>query len=227
MKHLIVVLGWLLAHPPAHGVADFDSRMLAAGEPYYPRLQDAFDVAWPDAPMRSAVAAQIEKESRWNPNAELCVPKPGCTRERGLGLGQFTITPRFNVFTEVSRMHARLAPWPPEKYKDPSMQLLGVVVKARGHYKQCAPLMTMKVDAMACAASSYNGGFGGFLADRRICGNTKGCDPTKWFGHVAEYSTKAKQPLPGYGQSFYQINRGYAQGVIFDWRPKYILVLGS
>lgn len=214
---------------PAGGQAspDFDRRMLAAATPYLPALSAAYNDAWPDAPMRSVIAAQAEKESRWNPTAELCVPRPTCARERGIGLGQFTITPKFNVFLEVSSQHPKLRGWHPKEYTDPSKQLLAMVVKNKGHYRQCAPLFTPVEETMACVASSYNGGFGGVLADRRLCSNTKGCEPQLWFGHVSEYSMKAKQPLAGYGQSFYQINRGYAKGVVKDWRPKYVPHLGS
>lgn len=205
----------------------FDQQMLRAGTPFFGTLNAAYDDAWPDAPMRSAIAAQVEKESRWNPNAELCVPKPGCTREHGIGLGQFTITAKFNVFNEVSALHPKLKGWAPADYKNPEKQLLAMVVKMKGHYRQCVTNFQGKTEIVACAASSYNGGFGGVLADRRLCANTKGCNPYVWFGHVAEYSTKAKQPLPGYGSSFYLINRMYSYGVTCEWRLKYVGRLGG
>jgi membrane-bound lytic murein transglycosylase MltF len=205
----------------------FDQQMLRAGTPFFATLNAAYDDAWPDAPMRSALAAQIEKESRWNPRAELCVPKPDCTREHGYGLTQFTVTAKFNVFNEIAPLHPKLKGWARADYMNPDKQLLGIVVKMKGHYRQCIPNFQGKTEIVACAASSYNGGFGGVLADRRLCANTKGCNPYVWFGNVAEYSTKAKQPLPGYGQSFYMINRGYARGVVYDWSPKYVPFFGS
>lgn len=224
---ILALLFALFIPATVEAASDFDQRMLAAATPYLPVLSAAYDDAWPDAPMRSLVAAQAEKESRWNPQARLCVPKPNCTRELGIGLGQFTITPRFNVFLEVSAQHPKLRGWKPEQYTDPSKQLLAMVVKNKGHFRQCSPMFLAGEDTMACVASSYNGGFGGVLADRRLCANTKRCDPRRWFGHVSEYSMKAKQPLAGYGQSFYQINRGYARGVVREWRYKYVIFLGS
>ena len=203
------------------------AKMVERGKAYYPTITWAHDTAWPDSPMRSFTAAQIEKESLWNPDAELCVPKPTCSRERGLGLAQFTITPRFNAFTEVAELHPLLRGWRPEEYKDPKKQILAAVVKDRMHFRQCRPLMMGVEHQMACVASSYNGGHGGFLADRKLCSNTAGCNPQLWFGHVAETSTKAKAPLPGYGQSFFMINRGYSQALVHDYRSKYVEYLGN
>lgn len=226
MRFLVLILACLLC-PLAQALSAFDQRMIQAGTPYFPLITSAYATVWPDAPMRSATAAMIEKESRWNPYAELCVPKPTCSRERGIGLGQFTITQKFNVFQEVARLHPRLTGWHPSQYTDPEMQIVGIVAKTKMHHRQCTPLMKGSTEVMACVASSYNGGHGGVLADRRLCGNTKGCEPALWFGHVEHTSMKAKVPLTGYGQSFFQINRAYARGVIFEWRPKYIVHLGN
>lgn len=217
----------LLFSLPCTALSSFDQRMLAAGTPYFPLVIWAHEVGWPDAPMRSFVAAQAEKESRWNPKAELCVPRPSCQRERGIGLGQFTITQKFNAFHEVSRLHPELKGWRPEEYTDPRKQLLAMVVKNKLHYRQCSAIMRGLHEVMACVASSYNGGHGGVLQDRRLCSNTLGCDPFKWFGHVESTSLKAKTPLTGYGQSFFQINRSYARGLVLEFRAKYVPHLGS
>lgn len=217
----------LLLCTVAMAVTPHEQRMIDKGKPLFPLVNWAFETAWPDAPMRSFVAAQAEKESLWNPQAVLCVPKPSCSREKGMGLGQFTITKKFNAFREVSLMHPLLRDWSPEEYTDPRKQALAMVVKNRSHYLQCTKLMRGVTHVMACVASSYNGGYGGFVADRRLCGNTIGCDPELWFGHVAETSLKAKKPLEGYGQSFYQINRGYAKVLVFDYRLKYVPYLGN
>lgn len=229
MKRLLFALLLLLVSLPAAAqvLSDFDRRMIRAGSPHFTTITWAFDTAWPDAPMRSIVAAQIEKESRWNPNAELCVPRPTCSREHGIGLGQFTITARFNAFTEAAQAHPLLRGWKPAEYKDPKKQILAIVVKDKGHHRQCSPAFVGVTEIAACIASSYNGGFGGVMADRRVCQNTRGCDASRWFGHVENTSLKAKVPLQGYGQSFYQINRGYARGVVFQWSPKYVPHLGS
>jgi hypothetical protein len=43
---------------------------------------------------------------------------------------------------------------------------------------------------------------------------------------VAEYSMKAKEPQPGYGKSFYQINREYVYYVMRDRPVKYTIFTG-
>lgn len=204
-----------------------EQRMLAKATPYFAGLTAAIDTVWPDLPMRSFVAAQIEQESLWNPQAELCVPKPSCHRERGMGFGQLTITSKFNAFEEVKRMHPKLRDWPYTERFDPERQLLAVVVKDRAHFRQCLPLMYNWYGALACTASSYNGGFGGFTADRKLCSNTKGCDPTRWQGNIEVTSLKAKTAVSGYGKSFYQINREYVVLLLQTRSPKYRAILGS
>lgn len=229
MKRSLSALLLFLACFPASGqlLSPFERSMIRAGYPYFSTISWAFDTAWPQAQVRSILAAQIEKESRWKPNAELCVPRPSCSREHGIGLGQFTITPAFNVFVEVSAMHPLLKGWKPSEYRDPKKQILAMVVKNRMHYLQCEKIMAGREEVAACMASSYNGGHGGVLADRRLCQNTKGCDGSRWFGHVETTSLKAKTPLQGYGQSFFQINRQYATGVVRTWSPKYTPYVGN
>lgn len=76
-------------------------------------------------------------------------------------------------------------------------------------------------DRISFTLSAYNGGEGGLLKDRRLCANTPGCDPSKWFGHVEKTSTKTKLPGP-YRKSFFEINREYVTNV-FTRREKYRL----
>jgi hypothetical protein len=221
MKHVLRLLAlFFVCHSSA--IAATEDRMVVRAKPYFNLLNESVDLVWPDAPRRSIFGSQIERESLWNPNAELCVPKPGCGRERGIGFGQMTITPRFNVFNEVSALHPELKGWHPRDYFDPRRQLIAVVAKDKLHYAQCAKLMPLAQDRLACVMSSYNGGFGGFSADRRLCSNTLGCDPLQWFGHVEQTSLKAKVPLHGYGQSFFQINRGYVCDVLIVRSQKYL-----
>lgn len=222
MRFLITLL---LAALPAHALTPLEQKMVDRGKPYYALLDEATDLAWPDMPRRSILAAQVEKESLWNPKAELCVPKPSCSRERGIGFGQMTITPRFNVFNEVSVLHPELKGWAPHDYFNPRKQLIAVAAKDRLHFRQCLPLMAGPEESMSCMLSSYNGGFGGFSADRKLCSNTIGCNPRVWFGHVEQTSLKAKVPLSGYGESFYQINRRYVREVQIIKAPKYQIYL--
>jgi hypothetical protein len=203
-----------------------EHRMVDKARPYMPGLKTNIDKYWQTMAYPSTLGALIEKESLWNPRAELCVPKPSCSREYGFGFGQLTITKRFNVFEEVKTLHPDLKNWKYEDRFDSDKQMASVVLKNRLHYKQCAKIMNPGLDTHACGYSSYNGGYGGVVADRRLCSNTQGCNPKVWFGNVEKESMKAKEPLPGYGQSFYSINRGYVRALLIERPPKYTIFPG-
>lgn len=190
--------------------------MLAAAVPLIPVLCAAMAQFWADMPMPGSLGAQIEQESRWNPRAELKT-----AREYGVGLGQLTITPAFNNFDTIKRQQPALRDWAWADRYQPRPQMIALLTMDRSGYESCGPLMGSARDALACAFSSYNGGFGGFKSDRRVCANTSGCDPRVWFGNVALTSLKAKTVVKGYGQSFYQINRMYVQRLLIDWPGRY------
>jgi hypothetical protein len=193
-------------------------------------LQGLLPTYWPDMPAPSFLPAQIEQETCPSPRHRMCFSERAelrTSREYGFGLGQLTITRRFNAFEEVKRLHPDLADWRFEDRYDRRRQLVALIVKDRHHHRSCARLMATPADALACVAAQYNGGAGGFLADQRVCANTQGCDPRRWFGHVEHTSTKAKRPLSGYGQSFFQINREYVRNVMQVRRMKYRELMGD
>jgi hypothetical protein len=199
-----------------------DKVILERAMPYLPMVSKTILSYWETHPYPVLVATTIEQESLWKPKAELCVPKPSCTREYGFGFGQLTITPKFNAFVEVKNLNPLLKDWSYEDRFNPEKQVLGILTKAKANYKQCKPLMLDEANAFACVAASYNGGLGGFLSDRRVCGNTRGCTPTKWFGNIENTSMKAKVAHEGYGKSFFQINREYVLNVTKVRTTKYV-----
>lgn len=180
---------------------------------------------WADAPLRDALPGQIEQETCpslqsskcFNPRAELRTE-----REYGFGLGQLTVTSRFNAFNEVkAQAPALLGDWQWADRYDTRRQLIALLVMDRAHYRACQPLMDGELNSMACMLAKYNGGAGGFNADRRLCSNTAGCNPRIWFGNVEQTSTKQRTTASGYGQSFFDINRGYVRHVLLQRRFKY------
>lgn len=201
----------------------------AGAEKYLPGLVNAQQNVWPDAPMPSFLAAQVEQESCitlthpkcWNPRAELKTP-----RENGIGFGQFTRayradgSIRFDTISELAIAHKSLHGWNWEKRYDPHYQLTAIVEMDRALYARQRDTATTR-DRLAFALSAYNGGPGGVLQDRRLCGNTKGCDPSRWAGHVERTSLKSKIPNKGYGKSFFEINREYVTKILDVRRFKY------
>lgn len=171
---------------------------------------------WPTIPIPSVLAAQVETESCitlkhskcWNVRAELKTD-----REYGFGLGQITITKKFNVFEELKASNKALADWRWEDRFNARYQLRAIVIKDL----QCNNMMrdtATPLDRLKMAVSCYNGGGGGVLKDRRLCSSTVGCDPRVWDGNVELTSFKSRTAVKGYGQSFYAINRGYVKALI-------------
>jgi len=178
---------------------------------------------WPGVPMSSALGAQVEQETCyslrhskcWSPRAELKT-----SREYGFGLGQLTVTSRFDNFAAARGLHQSLRDWQWEDRYDPGRQLRTMVLMDRAAYGRLQAVD--EYERLAMALSAYNGGLGGVLADRRLCASIDGCDPDQWFGHVAEHSLKAKTASKGYGKSFFAINREYVRNVLYTRRGRYV-----
>lgn len=185
---------------------------------------------WPDAPGPAGwAAAQVHKESCitakhskcWNPKVELKT-----AREYGFGLSQVTIsyrqdgTERFNVFKELKASDARLRNWAWEDRYNPTMQLRAMLIKNKIGYRTITGAYN-DVEHLAFSLAGYNGGLGGVLSDRRLCQGTRGCDPSRWFGHVERTSNKSRVKWQGYGQSPFDINRAYPVTILYTLRPQY------
>jgi hypothetical protein len=201
----------------------------AGAKQYLPELVSVQRSVWPTAPMPSFLAGQIEQESCitlkhskcWNPRAELKT-----TRENGVGFGQFTRaykadgSIRFDKISELAATYQSLRGWTWAKRYDPHYQLTAIVEMDKGIFSRQKDAATDR-DRLSFTLSAYNGGEAGILQDRRLCANTRGCDPTRWLGHVAKTSLKSKVPHPGYAKSFFAINREYVTNILDVRRPKY------
>lgn len=204
-----------------------NSNLPAGAIKYLPALKSEIQTIWPDVQPYSTLGALVEQESCislkhkkcWNPRAELKTD-----REYGFGLGQLTVTHKFNAFEEVKAMHPSMREWRWEDRYNPSYQLRAIVLKNRNNFRAVSKWTPRNEDRMAFTFSAYNGGLGGLMKDRRLCANIKDCDPTRWFGHVEQHSFRSKVAVKGYGQSFFDINRGYVRNVWNETprRKKYI-----
>lgn len=195
---------------------------------YLPTLQAEIEARWPTLAMPSVLAAQVEQESGWKVTATLKT-----SREEGAGLGQFTRAYRangalrFDALAETRALDPSLAGWTWANRFDPVYQLRGVVAKNRATFKRLRPLLDDDYNALAMMDAAYNGGFGGVLAERRLCAQVAGCDPDRWFGHVERHSQKSRARWHGYGLSAFEINRQHVRNVMVVRRPKYVAAMGA
>ncbi len=169
------------------------------------------------------MAAQVEKETCrtlthkqcWSPRAELKT-----SRENGIGFGQATRaynangTIRFDKISELRAQHPKaLKEWSWENRYDPVMQMRGLVLADATSFKRFSKLAATPMDAWRFTLAGYNGGDGAVLQDRLRCTRVKGCDPKLWYGNVEIHSGKSRVKWNGYGESAYDINRGYVRRI--------------
>lgn len=190
---------------------------------YLPDLVKAAKDDWPENPYPWFIAGQVEQETCsslsskkcWNPTTTLKTD-----REYGFGLGQFTITSKFNIYEELKQSNAKLKSWKWEERFNPYYQLIGIItLNKRGYIKIRGS--ANEFEHQAFSYSTYNGGLGGVLQDRKLCSTTPGCNSTMWFDNVEKYSFKSKTKVKGYGQSFFEINRGYVRNIMLQRSEKY------
>jgi hypothetical protein len=222
----------LCVHASAATIPDGAQRLA-------PVLTAQMRATWPAAPKPWTVAGQIEQESCitlthskcWSERAEL-----NTVRENGFGLGQFTTAytvkggirtgVRFNKFLELKTQYPKeLAGWTWEGRFDAAMQLRAIVLMDLDLWRKvAADGPGADVDEhWAFTLAGYNGGLGGVRNDRLLCANTPGCNPSRWFGHVARQSlSKSKTPQAAYGgKSFFTISREYPDNIENRRRDKY------
>lgn len=188
---------------------------------YAPMLKETLAKIWPTIQPKSMFGGQVEQETCpslkskkcWSPTTELKT-----SREYGFGLGQITVTSRFDNFKGIKKLDKDLAAWKWENRYDPAFQLRALVVYDKSIYSKL-PVSIREKPAFMFA--SYNGGLGGILQDRRLCQNTEGCDPNQWFGNVELTSFKSKIKPRGYGKSFFEINREYPKNILLIRSNKY------
>lgn len=178
---------------------------------------------WPEAPEKDTFPAQVQQETCpslkskkcWSPTAELKT-----SREYGFGLGQITVTKRFDNFKEAKKLDRSLANWTWEGRYNAQFQLRTLVLTNKFNYSKLSWAADSH-ERLALTFASYNGGLGGVLSDRGVCKATSGCDPSRWFNNIAKTSKKSKVTASGYGESFFSINRKYVSNIMFIRRERY------
>lgn len=220
MRYLFLLFLLIIVALPLTTMAD--GTIPERASLYIPVLKNQISQVWPLIPSPVSLAGQIEQETCpslshkkcWNPRAELTTD-----REYGFGVGQITVTSRFNNFDEIKKLDAKLKSWKWEDRYNPDRQLRALVVMNRSAFAKL-PFASDDHERMAFMLSAYNGGLGGVMQDRRLAAS-KGADPNKWFGNVELYSFKSKTKARGYGQSFFEVNRGYVRNILTVRMQKY------
>lgn len=176
-------------------------------------------------------AAQVEHESCaskkkcWNERSQLFSYEDlmsGRRREYGFGLGQITITKRFNNFEEIKKKDKRLRNWRFDQRFDSYRQLIGLFVLDGVCFNQVKFAQDLP-NRYAMTFACYNGGFGHIVKDRKLCilKGKNNCNPDMWFGNIELDSVKSKVRKHGYGKSFFEINREYPRDIMFRQNKKY------
>lgn len=216
-KTVPILLAIVILMVCTNGMARPTAAQIKANEAkYLPMLDSTISCKWPEMDHRHYLGGQIYAESKWDPTARLKTD-----REEGVNFGQITVTAKFNNFEAFKALDKDLKTWKWDNRFDPVNGLIALVVYDRTLYQQ-TKLAATDQDRYAFMFSAYNGGMGGLLKDRRLCQGTKGCDSTKWFGHVEHTSYKAKSKVQGYGNSFFTINRTYVSNIMGPYGDRYI-----
>lgn len=186
-------------------------------------LVKVMQTSWNEISIPSVIPGLIEQETCYSLTHPKCwsrFAKLETSREYGFGLGQLTVTKRFNAFEEVKALDSRLKDWKWDDRFNAEYQMISTVAMLKRNFKVFRSA-EKEIDRYAFALAAYNGGIGGIQSDQRICRNTKGCNPNLWFGHVEHTSLKMKTVVTGYGKSFFEINRKYPVNILNVRRFKY------
>ena len=124
------------------------------------------------------LAAQIEQESLWNPQA--------ISYANAKGLTQFTPS----GLAEIERLHPELRGGDPF---DPRFAILAQCL----YMKHFVVLWTRQLDdpieILRLAFASYNAGRSSMLREWMTCRDDPYCDETRWYGNIEEKCTRRLQ----------------------------------
>ena len=232
MRALILLVVVFLTTPTYGYGVNIETYIPVNAPQYFPIVSDSTGRLLPTVDQPAYVAALIEQESCitlthsfcWNPRAKLSTK-----RELGLGMGQLTKaynangSVRFDSLTELrSRNYMELKDlsWSNITSR-PDLQIKAIVLMLHAN----TSILTDKMGPMSSLAfldSSYNGGIGRVLKDRRYCSLSANCDPNVWFGNVETHCLGGNKAIYG-KRSACDINREHVKSVLTQRLKKYML----
>jgi hypothetical protein len=162
---------------------------------------------WPAMPRPEMLAALAEQESCVSLKSSRCCNTTAqlkTSREEGASFLQITRayrtdgTQRFDALEEMRQRHPVLKDWSWENvYRRPDLSARALVLKYQDGFRFHSRYIHDAVLALDFTDAGYNGGDGGVMSDRRLCGQVHGCEPAVWFQNTDATCTKSKQPLYG------------------------------
>ncbi|QLG87637.1 hypothetical protein HQ393_04865 [Chitinibacter bivalviorum] len=212
---------------PANAESDLPRGLPANAYQNLPIVMDAKMQFWPDHPMPSALAAQVEQETCITLKSKHCWSERAENRnaknnnERGVGLGQCTRTDKFDCMAEAKRRYgALLAGWSWDKPYNPMYQSRALVLQDKGLYSSIRGVDDRR-EQLAMMLVGYNAGPGTLAKRRALCSTKSGCDPARWFGHAELADGKSAKNLPGYSRTAADIAREYPHNILIVRQPRY------
>lgn len=164
----------------------------AAAEAHRETVEEAAERYHADPAPVALLAALIEQESSWQPEA---VSPAGAK-----GLAQLTPV----ALEDLDRLagFGNLDPMDPED-----------AIEGAAAYTAWLASQIDAEDRWAMVLAAYNGGLRALERDRRLAAKA-GADPDQWWGHVADYSARPRE-------AFLE-NRHYVERILKERRPRYI-----
>lgn len=188
-----------------------------------------------ESPKRYLIASLVEHESCISLTHSRCwdaTSRLKTAREEGAGLFQITRAYRSDGSIRFDALDELRTKYKSELYQlnwlniysRPDLQIRAGILKSKENYNLFEKYAANTNEALAFADAAYNGGVTGVNNERRACLMTKGCDPSKWFGHTEKLCLKSKTALYG-TRSACEINRWHVQDVLKIRSHKYSLVM--
>lgn len=165
----------------------------------------------------------LTRKSCWNPAVQYKT-----RREQGVGFSQITRTWKSNghirhdTLAGLRNKHPELRKLTWRNIKqEPLLQIRALILMTMDNQKRLH-LVPRQCPRLAMGDAAHNGGIGGTLKERRLCGLKEKCDPNKWFGNVeAIKSVKGHRKVIG-KRSFWEINRHHVKDVLKVRKSKYV-----